>query len=615
MIKTVVLHKNTLDYVYVKARNKLVLKLETAKENFIECRLIYWARTESDIAKRQTKEMELRYRDNMLDYYYAEVEFPRVARYTKYFFELRNDLGETYYYTEYDLTDVYPKDGFFEYLYANPEDVIRIPEWAKGAVYYQIFPERFFNGDSSNDPKGSVPWGMQPTRENYMGGDIKGIIQKMDYIKDLGVDCIYLNPVFQGDFNHKYATTDYFQVDENFGTNEDLKMLVKECHERGMRLILDGVFNHSGTGFAPFADVMSHQEESNYKDWFHITKFPVTITHRDYECVGAYKWMPKLCTSNHEVRKFILEVMEFWIEYAGIDGWRLDVADEVDAQVWKSVRTYLKEKYPDILLLGETWSFGRKMLAGDQMDSVMNYIFRDAMLDFIAYKTIDPIQLNERLHHMMAGFYGEYNHAMYNLLDSHDTPRFLRSCKDDIQKLKLAAAFMFCMPGAPAIYYGDEVGITGDNDPDCRKAMVWKDGEQNRELMAWYQKLSYIRHQEEVIRKGSFKTVLTDTLHNIYGFERSIGKVHIRIIINNSEKESEIAVTTDYKVGQKRIIPLQGQENRNFSENGDRSYLKLEPYSVKIIKFEEVEDDEQSKKSTGNPTDSRYVPGSSHSLQ
>lgn len=614
MLKTVVVHKNTLDYVYVKARNKLVLRLETTKGDFIKCRLIYWARTENDSKKRKSCEMELRYRDQMLDYYFAEIEFSKIARYTKYFFELVDATGNTYYYTEYDFTQAYPKDGYFEYLYANPGDVIGIPEWSKGQIYYQIFPERFYNGDHTNDPAGCVAWGEKPTRENYMGGDLRGIIQKLDYIKEIGVDCIYLNPIFKGDFNHKYATTDYMQVDESFGTNEDLKELVSECHARGMKIILDGVFNHSGTSFEPFWDVMQRQESSSYRNWFHFTRLPAKISHNDYECVGAYKWMPKLCTSEQAVCRFILEVMEFWINYAGIDGWRLDVADEVDPAVWREARRYLKEKYPEMLLLGETWGFGRKMLLGDQMDSVMNYVFRDAMLDYVAYGKISPKQLDERINHMLAGFYEEYNHAMYNLLDSHDTPRFLSSCNEEKDKLKLAVAFQFLLPGAPAIYYGDEIGISGDNDPDCRKAMVWEEKEQDQELLAWYQFLASLRQKEPVLRGGSFQTILTDQERNIYGFERSLGSVHIKVIINNSATPTEVTLFTGKGVDLKELLPPGEKSSKNFSEDEDSIGFQLEPYSVKIIKFEEVETYEQSKKNTGNPTISCSVPGSSHSL-
>ncbi|MDF2945240.1 MAG: alpha-glycosidase [Herbinix sp.] len=614
MIKTVVTHKNTLDYVYVKARSKLVFRLETAKDSFKTCRLIYWARTEQDINKRKITEMELRYQDNMLDYYFAEVEFSKVARYIKYFFELITEDGESYYYTEYDMTHEYPNDGYFEFLYANPNDVIKIPEWSMGQVYYQIFPERFQNGDSSNDPSNCDAWGTKPTRENFMGGDLRGIIQELDYIKNLGVDCIYLNPIFKGDFNHKYATTDYFCVDENFGTNEELKELVERCHNLGIKIILDGVFNHSGTSFGPFRDVMEHQEASQYKNWFHITSFPVETSHRNYECVGAYKWMPKLYSSNIEVCNYILSVMEYWIEYAGIDGWRLDVADEVDAHVWRMAKVNLKRKYPDILLLGETWGFGRRMMLGDQMDSVMNYVFRDAMLDFVAYEKINPEQFDDRLNHMLAGYYEDSNHAMYNLLDSHDTPRFLYLCRDNKNKLKLAVALQFLLPGAPAIYYGDEVGITGDNDPDCRKTMIWNEEAQDKELLTWYQTLSILRHKEQVIRYGRFRSILQDNVHNLYGFERTDDKECIRVIVNNSNSAKALTIYTKEEERVKDLFTLEVQKSTNFSDCEHSIYIMLEPYSVKIIKFEEVINYEQSKKNTGNHTISRFVPGSSHSL-
>jgi glycosidase len=614
MIKTVVTHKNTLDYVYVKSRDKLVFRLEAARNEFKSCRLIYWDRTQPELNKRKSAEMELKYQDNMLDYYYTEVIFSKIARYHKYFFELTTGDGEVYYYTEYDFSREYPQNGFFEFLYANPNDVIGVPEWSKGQIFYQIFPERFKNGDTSNDPPGCVTWGEMPTRENFMGGDLKGIIQELDYIKSFGVDCIYLNPIFQGDFNHKYATTDYFQVDESFGTNKDLKELADECHRRGMKIILDGVFNHSGTSFQPFRDVLKNQEASEYKEWFLITSFPVETSHRNYECVGAYKWMPKLCTSNQEVCSFILKVMEYWIEYAGIDGWRLDVADEVDAHVWRMARVYLKNKYPEILLIGETWGFGRKMLLGDQMDSVMNYVFRDAMLDFIAYEKINPTQLSDRLNHMLAGFYEDFNLAMYNLLDSHDTPRFLFECKGNKSKLKMAVAFQFLIPGSPAIYYGDEAGLTGDNDPDSRRAMIWKEGEQDKDLMKWYQVLSSLRHRETAIRSGKFRTILKDDEHNLYGFERYDDSGSIQVVMNNSGIPAEITAFTQKDARIRNLITSEIQESRNFSDCEDRIDIKLEPYSVKIFKFEEVEYYEQSKKNTGNYTISRFVPGSSHSL-
>lgn len=197
---------------------------------------------------------------------------------------------------------------------------MEVPEWAKGQVYYQIFPERFKNGDTANDPEGCVPWGTPPTPENYMGGDLKGILEKLPYLRSLGVDCIYLNPIFQGDFNHKYATTDYFHVDPAFGTEEDLRELISQLHASGMKLLLDGVFNHTGIHFPPFADLLEKQEASAYRDWFHVTKFPIETTPHHYECVGAYPYMPKLNTANPEVREYILSVMEYWIREFHIDG-------------------------------------------------------------------------------------------------------------------------------------------------------------------------------------------------------------------------------------------------------------------------------------------------------
>ena len=471
MKREAIQHFNTEEYVYPIKRNELVFKIRVAKKDISKCVLIYWDRTKPENLKKC--ELKCKYRDELFDYFQGNIIFHQIARYQKYYFELTDNSGNIIYYTANGAQQVLPKSGFFEYLYVNGTDVITSPSWAKGVIYYQIFPERFCNGNRENDPEGCKPWGSLPDREHHMGGDLQGIIQKISYLKELGIECIYLNPIFEGDFNHKYATTDYFKIDSQFGDEETFRELVNICHSYEIKIVLDGVFNHTGVHFGPFQDVLENQEGSRYVKWFHINHYPVEPSHHNYECVGAYKWMPKLDTSNPEVREFILKVMFYWIDNFQIDGWRLDVADEVDPSVWEEARMRIKEKYPDKILLGETWGYAGKMLRGNQMDSVMNYVFRDAIRDYIAEKTISVTQLDSRLNHMLAYYKDETDNLLYNLLDSHDTERFLYLCHENKKLLKLAAAFQMLFPGSPAIYYGDEVGMTGDNDPDCRRCMEW----------------------------------------------------------------------------------------------------------------------------------------------
>ena len=333
MNRGAIVHSGILPDVYPENRRLLSFRLRTGREDAAECVLVIYSRTTPDRIRKFRMQCALR--DGEADYYSVEVPFSKVARYQKYYFEIKGRDGEHLYLTTWGLQEKTPEDGFFEFLYANGKDCLRIPEWAPGQVYYQIFPDRFRNGCTENDPPDCAAWGSVPDREHFMGGDLQGILEKLDYLAALGIQCLYLTPIFKGDFNHKYATTDYFEIDPCFGSKEEFTSLVEGCHERGIRILLDGVFNHCGTHFAPFMDLLEKQEESSYKDWFFVTEYPVRLSHHSYECVGAYKWMPKLNTANCEVRKFILEVMDYWLGNFHIDGWRLDVADEVDGSVWR----------------------------------------------------------------------------------------------------------------------------------------------------------------------------------------------------------------------------------------------------------------------------------------
>lgn len=543
--------------------------------------------------------MKCEYRDGLFDYYQASVTFHQIARYQKYYFGFDHSL----YYTAQGFQQNIPKDGFFEFLYANTTDSIRVPEWARGQVFYQIFPERFCNGDSSNDPEGTVPWGSPPDRENYMGGDLRGIISKITYLKQLGIDCVYLNPIFKGDFNHKYATTDYFEIDPEFGIKDDLRALVEEVHRQGMKIILDGVFNHCGIHFQPFEDLLKNQDKSRYRGWFHITDYPFDITHHGYECVGAYKYMSKFNSGNPEVRDFILRVMDYWISEFHIDGWRLDVADEVDESVWTSARIFLKQKYPDILLLGETWGSGLRLMNGCEMDSIMNYVFRDAVRDFIAYGKIDARQFDDRTQKMLADYPKDMDLAMFLPLDSHDTERFLTLCGDDRRKMKLAVVLQMSFMGSPSVYYGDEVGMDGGNDPDCRKCMVWNEEDQDRGIKNLYEDLIRIRKNHTVLQKGGLKTMICQG--GLYGYFRGEGRDAVYVLINAGSKtaEAEIPVLENgryiklLEVGQKTEDGIQslsdgmdtdGHHFYNSDINHYQGYLNitLAPYGAVILKEE-----------------------------
>lgn len=593
MNKEAVFHINTEEFVYPVSRKNVVFRIRTARKDIKLCSLVYWDRTKPKQKKKLT--MVCYQRDELFDYFQCCVEFTKIARYQKYYFEITDLDGMKWFYTSNGLKNIAPDKAAFEYLYSNETDVFKEPDWINGVVYYQIFPERFCNGDSNNDPDLCEKWGTLPTRDNYMGGDLKGILLKLPYLKDLGIECIYLNPIFYGDFNHKYATTDYFQIDPMFGTKEVFKELVDKCHAQNLKLILDGVFNHVGIHFKQFQDVLEKQEQSEYANWFYINKFPFSISHHDYECVGAYKWMPKLNTGNPEVRKFIISVMDYWIKEFHIDGWRLDVADEVDPAVWQEARLALKGKYPSIVLIGETWGYGGKMLRGNQMDSVMNYLFRDSVIKYFAEQKISAVEFDHQINHMLAIHKEETNHAMYNLIDSHDTERFLFACNGNKSLLKLAVAFQMTFPGSPAIYYGDEVGITGDNDPDCRRCMEWGLNA-DESLLEWYRKLIHIHKSYSCFRKGKYRTIVADNTKDVFGFIRFDEESVCYVVINRSPNDTEICLPViDAKEGEVFTDIITGDDfkcsklvkrelyNGDITEYVAQINMELEACSVKVI--------------------------------
>ncbi len=583
-----IIHRPTREYVMPVSRKRIVVRFECPAGLGNDWRIVYWNR----FNERQRFSASCRFvgGDGFFDCFIGEIETEESVKYIRYYFEAN---GGSICYGPNGQTAV-PPDTHFEYLYTNECDVFDIPEWAKGAIVYQIFPERFQNGDPSNDPAGVEPWGSVPLRTGFMGGDLAGIIAKLDYLAALHVDLIYLTPIFKAPSNHKYDTEDYFLVDPSFGTLEDLRKLTAQCHARGIRVMLDGVFNHCGYTFGPFQDVLMKGEASPYKDWFLVDSFPVQTEPQNYECVGYYKWMPKMRMKNPDVRKFFLEVGQYWIKEADIDGWRLDVADEVDFTFWQEFRKAVKAIKPDALLIAETWKDGGDLLRGDQMDSVMNYLFRDAMVAYFANN--EPAEaFDGRIQRLQRLYPMPSQSVLYNLIGSHDTDRFLTLCGGDKRRLMLAAAFQMTYSGMPAIYYGDEIGMTGGNDPDCRKAMDW-DGADNA-LLAYYRRLAELRQAEPALRYGAFETIISDG--DIYGFARRFNKETIYVLFNRSDMVVSQKIPA-FESGGKLQSLLDGKlyslnpidENDRFYRSDRMRYQTsfsavLPAYCVEIIKIKE----------------------------
>ncbi|MFB5678252.1 alpha-glycosidase [Paenibacillus terreus] len=481
--------------------------------------------------------------DSMFDYYECRVK-PCFRR-LRYGFMLEAG-DERLWMNENGFVTEEPQnpDRMFQYPFLNPVDILKPPAWVKDAVFYQIFPERFANGDPSNDPEGTEPWGGEPRRENFFGGDLQGVIDHLDYLNELGISAIYFTPVFLATTNHKYDTEDYMKVDPHFGDIDTLKKLVNECHRRGIRVLFDAVFNHSGRTFAPFVDVLEKGEKSAYKDWFHIRQFPLRVVDGvpTYDTFSFEPMMPKLNTENPEVKKYLLGAAEYWTREIGIDGWRLDVADEVDHDFWREFRKTVKAANPEAYILGEMWNESSEWLQGDQFDATMNYPFTYAVNDFFIKQEADAEDFAFRIGKQIARYPKQATEVAFNLLDSHDTPRVLTLAGGDKRKMRLAAVFQFTYIGTPCIYYGDEIGLDGGPDPGCRKCMEWDEAKQDRELLRFYQELIELRRSYPVLRaEGSITFLSAQADGSAIAYERRGAKEVIIVLLNRDTKEQAVS--------------------------------------------------------------------------
>ncbi len=415
------------------------------------------------------------------------------------------------------------------------------PYWVRHAVFYQIFPDRFANGDPSNDPANVQPWGTPPTPHNFMGGDLEGIRQKLDYLQQLGVTAIYLNPIFQSTSNHRYNTYDYFRIDPKLGALEDFDRLRDDLHARGMRFILDGVFNHCGRGFYPFHDVMENGAHSPYVGWFHIKRFPIYPydgrKKANYESWWGIRSLPKFNTDNPQVRQFLLSVARHWIEQ-GADGWRLDVPNEIDDPTfWQAFREVVKSVNPDAYIVGEIWKDARRWLKGDQFDAVMNYPLRDLCVDTIARGDKDAVDFAQGLTRLYRRYPEEATLALFNLLGSHDTARWLTVCGGDARRAMLGYTVLFTLPGAPCVYYGDEIGLEGEADPHCRACFEWDRRRWNRTIYRHVRDLIALRRSDELWRIGRLEVLHAEG--NVLAYARWLKEKLALVVLNAGRRRWE----------------------------------------------------------------------------
>lgn len=459
---------------------------------------------------------------------------------------------------------------------------IQTPHWVKNAVFYQIFPDRFRRSPRTPLPRGITfkPWGTPPVEQGFQGGDLYGVAEKLDYLADLGITAIYLNPIFSSASNHRYHAFDYLKVDPLLGGDEALHELLTQAHHRGMRVILDGVFNHASRGFWPFHHILENGPDSPYLDWFHITGWPLRPYNTDashpinYSAWWGLPALPKLNTANEGVRDLIFQVARHWLEF-GVDGWRLDVPAEIDDDdFWREFRQVVKTANPDAYIVGEIWHEARRWLQGDMFDAVMNYQFTAPVLNFfggdsltrdwshpdIQLRSILAEEFRARIENMFGYYAWEINHAQMNMLDSHDMPRALWLLNDEIAAFKQVVLCQMTMPGAPCVYYGDEIGLSAAGDPHCRGAFPW-DNEQewNRDLHDFYRAVIRLRTANPALSEGEFEFL--SAKDRTVSYRRTLEPEEFIILFNTGKRRAQMSVPTGHQavVNYTQAYPQGGQ--------------------------------------------------------
>lgn len=513
-----VYHRTSEQYCYPLNDEQLVINIKTGydvERVFIHQGDPYAAGIMGGIEKWSGTREEICFHKKLKNHRWWTTTLTPPYKRCKYYFELHT-MDECLYYFEdgfYAKAEMNQQGktlSYFIFPWMNAADIFRTPGWVNETIWYQIFPERFCNGDPSVNPQNVKPWRYEKTGfDDYYGGDLKGIQEKLSYLQELGITGIYMTPVFEADSSHKYNTRDYCKVDPHFGTNEQLKELVQDAHKKGIRMMLDGVFNHTGADIKMWQDVLAHGKASRYADWYMVNDWPVRMgqSTKDARFYSFAFWdeMPKLNTSHPEVIQYLLGLVKFWIEEFDIDGLRLDVGNEVSHRFLKELRRMTKELKPEFYLLGEIWHDSVSWLGGDEYDAVMNYPLAAGISDFWVYKHWNRQEFEYAVNRCFTMYMQQTNDVLFNLLDSHDTNRLMDKVQDkDVFYQQLAV--LYTMPGSPCIYYGTEIAIEGGHDPDCRRCMPWEEiaaGQYDREL-AEVKTLIRLRKSCQAFRSRNF---------------------------------------------------------------------------------------------------------------
>lgn len=444
-------------------------------------------------------------------------------------------------------------------------------DWVRDAVFYQIFPDRFANGDRSLDPAGTLDWGSAPpTRDNFFGGDLIGVSDNLDHLTDLGASAIYFTPVFEAGTNHRYDTHDYLAIDPHLGGDRAFDVLLEVAHQRDIGIVLDAVFHHCGDGHPAFRDVVTNGPDSPYVNWFGIHSFPVTTDPApNYGTCSGCHYLPRLNVDHPPLREHLLQVSRHWLE-RGIDGWRLDVPYMMDNPwFWQEFRTVTKSTTPGAYLVAEIWEKATDWVDGRTTDGAMNYRFRDAALAFIGEWRGGADQFAATLQQIDTEIPAPARGLMLNLLGSHDTERVLTHLGGDRDAARMALALMLACEGVPMIYYGDEIGMAGFNDPDCRAPMNWEQDAWDTVTLTAVRTAIQVRRDNIALRRGN-QSVRSTFGEHVIALDRIHPDQHVVVVAHRgrSDRTIDLGIDTpvlDLATGDKvdgRAVPLLGQSVR-----------------------------------------------------
>jgi cyclomaltodextrinase / maltogenic alpha-amylase / neopullulanase len=471
---------------------------------------------------------------------------------------------------------------------------IHTPDWVKHAVFYQIFPDRFAKSNLTHPLAARLSfedWETPPTYQGYKGGTLWGVIEQLDYLQDLGINAIYFTPIFQSASNHRYHTHDYYQVDVLLGGNEAFAELIKAAHQRNIKVVLDGVFNHASRGFFFFHDILENGSNSPWLDWFKIQGWPLVPYDGDrtanYVGWAGDRALPEFNHDNREAREYLMQVAEYWLRL-GIDGWRLDVPSCIKAEgFWQEFRDRVKAINPEAYIVGEIWEDARQWLDGTQFDGVMNYLFTSPTIAFTAgdrvnlkyvhesYQPYPPLNAGEyaaKIEDLLQLYDWEIQLTQLNLLDSHDTARLLTVANDDRASVELATLLLFTFPGAPSIYYGDEVGLAGGRDPDCRRGFPKQSG-WDLAVLSYHRDLIKLRHEHPALRTGTYQVLLADG--QVYVFARILDTEVVIVAVNVGMEPVTVSCTPAIANSKIPSKVLYGSGTANCQTDGDRTTLTL----------------------------------------